>query len=240
MKVENIYKQKYVLTTNYYDPSNNIGVQGTLDLFQNIAARHAYLLGAGREHLEKINLVWVIARTEIEYVTYPETPLEVEVVTWPRPATRFYFDRYYKIVNPATNEIIAYSRSRWVLIEIDSRKIVGADRYDYPLDFYYEEEPFNHTFPRPSVSDNVVGNYTVRPSDIDENGHLNNSKYGNIIYDYLDLQKGQKIKSIVINYNNEALQGETLTISRSRDDAKVVISGHKGDTIVFSSEVNIQ
>ena len=94
--------------------------------------------------------------------------------------------------------------------------------------------------PRPSVSDNVVGNYTVRPSDIDENGHLNNSKYGNIIYDYLDLQKGQKIKSIVINYNNEALQGETLTISRSRDDAKVVISGHKGDTIVFSSEVNIQ
>ncbi|MGI6734677.1 MAG: Acyl-ACP thioesterase [Tenericutes bacterium ADurb.Bin239] len=240
MKVENKYTQKYVLTTNYYDPNNNIGVQGTLDLFQNIAARHAFLLGAGKTHLEKLNLAWVIARTEIEYVTYPETPLEVEVMTWPRPATRFYFDRYYKIVNPVTNEVIAISRSRWVLIDVESRKIVGADRYDYPLTFYHEEEPFDHPFPRPSVSENKVGEYIVRPSDIDENGHLNNSKYGNIIFDYLDLKKEQKIKSITINYANEAFEGEVITISREIESSKIIIAGHKGDTIVFNSEVIIK
>lgn len=237
--MDNIYKLTYNLTTNYYDAANHLSVQGTLDLLQNIAARHAYLLGAGRSHLEAKGLFWVIARNEIEFLAFPVTPIAVKVVTWPTKPTRFYFDRYYKVIDSATDEVICIARSRWVLVDILARKIVSNDIYKYPLESYHDEVLFTNDFPRLTPATRSVGTHTVRPSEIDENGHLNNSKYGNIIYDFLPLMSDEVIKRVVIYYNNEALSGDQITIMQTKKDTIFQISGLKNDIIIFNSEVEL-
>lgn len=237
MENRNIYKENYLLTTNYYDRDANLSIQGILDLCQTIAGRHQTLLGGGRFEISKCSLVWVVARTEIEYFSYPPFIDAVDVYTWPLAPARFYFDRHYKIVNPKTQELIVYSRSRWVLIDLDTRTMARADSFTYPLEDYHKGEgPFGRSFPRAATSETPIAKYKVRPSDIDENGHFNNTKYGNLIYDYLQLKEGQKIKHLKINYNCEALCGDELTITRTKEGNKVVISGYKNEKIVFSSE----
>ena len=238
--MQNIYETTYNLTTNYYDPYNHLSVQGALDLLQNIAARHAYTLGAGKEDLEKIGLFWVIARTELDFKSFPNTPVEVKVITWPTLPTRFYFDRFYKIIDLATNEIILVGRSRWVLVDTIKRRIANTSLYQYPLASYHQEILFTTDFARLEEPSEEVGTHIVRPSEIDENGHLNNSKYGNIIYDYLQLQSNEVIKNIVIFYNNEALSGEKIILKKQSSNNKIAISGHKTDTIIFNSEVTIK
>lgn len=233
------YELTYNLTTNYYDAANHLSIQGALDLMQNVAARHAYLLGAGKSHLEAKGLFWVIARSELEFISFPLTPIAVKIITWPTKPTRFYFDRYYKIIDTTTNEVIVIARSRWVLVDVFARKIVSSDTYKYPLEKYHEEVLFDNDFKRIEMSQNVVGTHIVRPSEIDENGHLNNSKYGNIIYDFLPLMSDEVIKRALIYYNNEALSGDEISISQTKNDTTFQISGVKNDIIIFNSEVEI-
>lgn len=237
--MENIYETTYNLTTNFYDPANHLSMQGALDLLQNAAARHAFTLGAGKDHLEEKGLFWVIARTELEFASFPYLPIEVKVITWPSKPTRFYFDRFYKIVNANTGEVIVKARSRWVLVDLYERKIVSTTRFSYPLTNFHDEKLFSEDFRRLSEGQEVVGHYQVRPSDIDENGHLNNSKYGSIIYDYLDLMSDEVIKRLVIYYNNEALIGDKVSITVSKEEDYTRVTGVKNDIIIFNSEVEI-
>ncbi len=55
---------------------------------------------------------------------------------------------------------------------------------------------------------------TVGYSDVDVNEHLNNSRYVDFIMDCFTLEEHKKhsIKSIEVNYSNEALPGDTITL----------------------------
>lgn len=234
-----IFNQAYVLTTNFYDHRNTLSLQGTLDLMQNCAARHAYLLGAGREDLLKESLYWVIARTEIEYISFPSLPTDVLVTTWPLAPNRFYFDRHYKIVDQGSGQLIAKARSRWVLVDAKTRKIISSNRYAYPLSDFHHESLFNEDFSRIIAPQVKVGQYVVQPSDIDENGHLNNARYGNIIFNILNQEEVHRIKSITINYSNEAFLHQQIALFKEIKSSSISISGVIDDKIIFSSEVKI-
>ena len=65
-------------------------------------------------------------------------------------------------------------------------------------------------------------------SDLDSNGHVNNSRYGNYILDALpeDILE-QEISEFKINYSKEAFLGEEMTIvgSFSDDKKKAIVAG---------------
>lgn len=237
MKPSPIYRQNYVLTTNFYDFRNQLSLQGSLDLMQNCAARHAYLFKAGSDDLAKDHLYWVIARSEIEFVSFPTLPTEVDVVTWPLPPSRFYYDRHYQILDKTSNHLIAIGRSRWVLIDAETRKIVASNRFIYPLDEFHKESLFKEDFSRIRQPKLKYGVYEVQPSDIDENGHVNNSRYGNLIFNVLTRDKSHIIKRITINYTNEAFLNETIDLYKEVNGSSITISGQIDDKIIFSSEV---
>jgi acyl-ACP thioesterase len=59
-----------------------------------------------------------------------------------------------------------------------------------------------------------VGGYGVHYGDVDQNRHMNNTKYPDMYSNYLPLD-GKMIKSITIHYNNEAVIGEKLRVFRT-------------------------
>ena len=59
-----------------------------------------------------------------------------------------------------------------------------------------------------------LGTYTVNYGDLDQNCHMNNTRYPDMYSNFLPLD-GMRIKSISINYKNEARRGERLRVERA-------------------------
>ena len=69
-----------------------------------------------------------------------------------------------------------------------------------------------------------VGTYTVNYGDTDQNCHMNNTRYPDMYSNFLPLD-GMRIKTISINYQNEAPRGEKLRVQR--------VDGIDGKTYYF-------
>ncbi len=240
MKQLETYLKEYTITTNDYDSFNHLSMQAVLDLLQNIAANHAALLNASSEDLAKLNLFWMIVRTEVEVLSSPKLLRKVQVKTWPLTQTRFYFDRMYQIFDETGENLILKARSRWVLVDFTTRKLSTTGLYKYPLNSFYDEVLFTEPFSRFKEGEVNVGRHIVRPSEIDENQHLNNSKYANIVYDFLELTSQQTIKKFAINYSHEVKVGEEIEIFKTIDGPQSFISGKKDGIIIFNSAVEVE
>ena len=63
----------------------------------------------------------------------------------------------------------------------------------------------------------TVGTYTVNYADLDQNRHMNNTRYPDMYSNFLPLEN-KRIESITISYLAEAPAGDTLTVMRAEKD----------------------
>ena len=61
-----------------------------------------------------------------------------------------------------------------------------------------------------------VGGYGVHYGDVDQNRHMNNTKYPDMYSSFLPLN-GKMIRSITINYAGEAEIGDKLRVQRAEE-----------------------
>src|SRR5699024_8795628 len=78
-------------------------------------------------------------------------------------------------------------------------------------------------------------------SDIDFNGHLNNSKYVDYIMDCFRVEEHQKYKvtSIEVHFTNEALPGEVMALQKVMIGEEVYIEGKNDESeqVIFKSRL---
>ena len=88
----------------------------------------------------------------------------------------------------------------------------------------------------------AVAEHRVIYSDLDCNGHTNNAKYTVWAMDCLpgDLVRNHDIKEITINFNHEAMFGETVTLYHALKDNAHIVEGRSGDTQIFISKLIFQ
>ena len=75
---------------------------------------------------------------------------------------------------------------------------------------------------------------TVRYSDIDLNGHLNNTKYIEYILDMKNssFYKKKEIVSILINYEKELMDGDVVSLYSNEENPEYII-GKVEDKNIF-------
>ena len=83
-----------------------------------------------------------------------------------------------------------------------------------------------------------VGGYGVHYGDVDQNRHMNNTKYPDMYSNFLPLN-GKMIRSITINYSNEAVIGEKLRVQRAEDNGLFYFRTVRSDGKV-NSEAEIE
>jgi len=79
-----------------------------------------------------------------------------------------------------------------------------------------------------------IGNHKIVFSDMDANGHTNNSKYINFVLDALPAEfQNKTYKDFKINYSKEALLNDEISIEAdlTSSENKLIIAGkNKGET----------
>ena len=111
---------------------------------------------------------------------------------------------------------IGRAASVWALIDTEARALVRVNDFDLGLTTLPQNElTLGHIRLPSAITD--VGGYGVHYGDVDQNRHMNNTKYPDMFSNFLPLD-GKFINSITINYSNEAAIGDKLRVQRAEEN----------------------
>ncbi len=141
---------------------------------------------------------------------------DIEVRTWCPPSKGLTFLRCFAILRDG--EVVAEAVSHWAMMDLNARKLVRVS--DFHREFPVGELPAEASIPArahiPSTIDmEVVGERRIVYSDLDFNRHMNNTRYPDMVCDYLPRMDGRYVAALSLSYLREAAYGDTLIVSRS-------------------------
>ncbi|MFC1504889.1 acyl-[acyl-carrier-protein] thioesterase [Thermodesulfobacteriota bacterium] len=153
-------------------------------LLQEAAIEHSEKVGLGSKTLVDTGSVWVLNRMEAEVLRSPEYLENLTVVTWHKGSKGYR--AYRDFIVYAGDEKVAVASSRWLYFDMQHKRIVRIPEetsaayttetesaFDNQIDTWKADSNFSPT---------VIKPISIRTSDYDPLGHVNNAIY----FDYVE------------------------------------------------------
>jgi acyl-ACP thioesterase len=238
MKLIDSYK--FNLPSSYY-VNDLLKPYGYFDIFQELASKHASKLGIGFEDLSVKNITWVLARVKYEIVNKISIGISLVGHTWPHPHSRFDSIRDYLIYDDNGN-LMAKGTSVWCLINFSNGRLLPTScapiEGDFVEDYVYETKLEKISYEECLLEN--YGVYRVKEDDIDCNKHMNNAKYGEVVFSKLNEDEFNSLVSIEINYLLQAYLEDEILLKGYRKDNQKFIIGYKGEHICFIAKCEMK
>lgn len=218
LDLEALHKHEYAIGYSDIDFLKNLKCSALFGYFQDTASEAAYKLGAGVETLaEEYSAAWVLTRIRVEFERVPQLSERITVETWPHPPGRIEFERDFK-VRDGKGDVIIRAVSNWVIIDTNTRELKRSSFIEMQYPPFIQEHALDCRLAKlkPSGRLEPVYKKVVGYSDVDINGHINNSKYIDYIMDCFTVDSYRKytMRSIEVDYLKEAFPGDTLQLYR--------------------------
>ena len=210
-----IWTQTYDVNTIVLDDQKRLGLSGLLNLLQDIAWLHAKHLGWGYEALVEHGTAWVLVRQKLVMADWPVWGDVVEVRTWPRGVIGALAVREFEIV--AGDRKFGECSTSWLIIDAQTRRPTRIDREAFRKNTRTEGclaiEAGKIT---PQTGLKPAATFLVRNSDLDVNGHVNNTRYAQWILDSVPLEAhaAYRLDEYEVNFLAETNVGDTVVIER--------------------------
>jgi acyl-ACP thioesterase len=218
----NIFSEQRAIRFGSIDRSDTLTLASAFELFQDAAIRHAEILGAGRDAMKKNGQVWILSRISVFIERRPRFTDTVTVRTWPRGSYKLFAVRDYDI-RCGSGQALVRGRSAWLILDMEKRRPLRPQTV-------MESMPANsgvNALAPGGAEDNEVPpaiaprDFTAAPvqrrarySDIDYNGHMNNTRYIQWIQDLMEpetLEDARQMR-LDINYLSEVKPGNLLEL----------------------------
>ena len=213
IEVTGMYKEKIVITSNDVDKFLNLKVSSFFKYFQQVSTKHSEIIKVGTADTIDKGMSWVIIRMEVRIYDYPKMNEEVLVTTHPGEVKMFLFPRYYEMYDKK-GKLLASSSAMWVVLDSKTRRVLNKPFGDrkFPSETCKDDIPLPEKIKIGEVT--KYEDRVVRYSDIDLNGHLNNTKYIDFMLDTKEagFYDDKLITKIVVNYDKELREGEKVSL----------------------------
>ena len=173
------------------------------------------MLGATPSYQELMDkgLSFIVSRTAIEVLRPLKEYEEIVVETWATSSKNVSFPRSYII--RSGEEVLAKGLSIWALLDLNEHKLIRGS--DFSVEDYGTGEPVELKGPSrlvfPSdISLKKCGEKQIMYSDVDRNFHMNNTKYFDMLFDYIPDREKIFMSSCLINYIGEAPLHKTAEV----------------------------
>ena len=212
------YQMKMKIPFDMADMNGHIKLPDVILLSLQVSGMQSIELGVSdKAILENYNLVWIITDYDIEVDRLPRFAEEITIETEALSYNRLFCYRRFTIYDEAGQDLI-HMMATFVLMDRDSRKVHAVEPEivaPYQSDFdkklirgpkyEYLEEP-------------ISKDYHVRFYDLDMNGHVNNSKYLDWIFEVMgaDFLTHYIPKKINLKYVKEVRPGGVITSAVER------------------------
>ena len=241
--MEPIYRQTFTLSHIHTDRFGGAKPSTLLYLIQEAAGEHCALLAVDREALSQKHLFWAVTRTRVQITRLPRLGETVTVETWPMPTTRVAYPRSVVAYDREHRELFR-SISLWVLMDERTRAMILPGKSGVVVDgtLTGTELSVPHAIAAQPMGQMV--SRTVGYSLLDQNGHMNNTRYLDWVDDLLpsDFHESHPVRELTVCYLNEALEGQEISLyyQLSEDAALTVDARRQKDTEeerIFSAQI---
>ncbi len=207
--MEPILQEKITLTGLHTDRFGNLKPSALLHLVQTVAGDHCALL---RVDLPK-NLMWAIIRHRVQITRLPKQGQTLTLETWPMPTTRTAYPRSVIAYDEAGQEVFR-SIALWVLMDRNTRSLVLPKNSGVELSGVVRGMELSVPGALMAGAVQNTQQRTVCFGDLDENGHMNNARYLDWIWDLLpsSFHQHHSPRDITMCYYAEAREAEPLSI----------------------------
>ena len=220
------YLRKLTVLPSMCDGEGRLGVPNAFALFMDIATEHAEALGIGMKDLMPRDLFWLTVRTKLSFHRRPAITEQAEAATWPEPPERSRCNRDY--VLRQGDELLIEGKTEWMVMNMRTGRLHPADAV-FPQGL---ELPEDRVLPGPYMrldegfeDAEDLGAYTVRSTDIDVGGHMNNAAYVRAIAGTFSSREWRAldIREMEVAFRAPCYEGETLRVQRRHTDPGVEI-----------------
>ena len=212
--MEPIYQQDFYITDACVDRYGRLKPSMILFYAQEVAGRHCNILSLDYDTLAKKRLFWAVTRHRIQLTRIPMRGETIHVETWPMPTTKVAYPRSVVAYDEQGHEVFR-AISIWVLMDLDTRNMILPGKSG--ISVVGTVRGMELSVPR-SLLPVVMKNRHSRKvcfTDLDRNGHMNNTRYFDWIDDLLpsSFHEDHPMKEFTICYHAEAREGQTLEMS---------------------------
>ena len=212
------YQMKMKIPFDMADMNGHIKLPDVILLSLQVSGMQSIELGVSdKAILEDYNLVWIITDYDIEVVRLPRFAEEITIETEALSYNRLFCYRRFTIYDEAGQDLI-HMMVTFVLMDRDSRKVQAVEPEivaPYQSDF---DKKLIRGPKYESLNESISKDYHVRFYDLDMNGHVNNSKYLDWIFEVMgaDFLTHYIPKKINLKYVKEVRPGGVITSAVER------------------------
>lgn len=220
--------------------NNELTNKSMMLYLEDTAGKHADGIMDGVNDRKRTKTGWLILDWKIKVIKRPKYGQTLNILTWGRKVKRCYIYRDFEVYND-DNEICAIATSKWLLVNIETKKLVQIpeeliQRYDpeYNTEVFKNEDLNKLKKPEDILCSSV---YKVGRRDIDINNHVHNLYYLDYAYEALpeDVYKNNVFNNIRIMYKKEIKLGEKIKCEYVKEKDKHIVSiVDEDDTILHA------
>ena len=202
-----------------------------LRLTQQVATAHCEAMGLDRAFYNQHQLAFLMVKVAFQWEQVPCYGQTLHITTQPEMQKRATYKRITTVMDATTGEQLGLVDSRWVLVDVESRRILRRPPEEIatlqfeaslPQELPLVIEKAEQT----SKVDDICASYTY----CDWNGHMNNSRYADLCCDALpqELLWKESVRAMRISYHRELKAGEKGQIHRAQlADKSWYFTAHK-------------
>ncbi|MBQ9781332.1 MAG: hypothetical protein IJW00_10385 [Clostridia bacterium] len=229
------YSAKYITKWHDTDPTGVMRPSRILEYMQETANLQCREYGMDLNDLfYKEGLGFLLSRLQLRVNTPLHAYEEIEVRTWCPPSRALSFLRCFAILRGG--EVVAEALSTWALMDVKNKTLVKVSDFDreFPMGDPIDEATLPKKVRISAAAEmETVGERHIVYSDLDFNFHMNNTKYPDMVCDFLPDMKGKYVSSLSLAYMNEAAYGNTLTVQRTQvGEGEYLLRTVRGDSKV--------
>ncbi len=191
--------------------------------------------GMSYDTLRSRNKAFLLSRLKLEVLRPLRAYAPLTAITYPCESRGYSFLRCYAL--ESDGEPVARAISVWALIDTETHGLVRVNDFNLNLPLLPQNGLVLGAMKLPTTLTDV-GGYGVHYGDVDQNRHMNNTRYPDMYSNYLPIEN-KMIRSITINYSNEAKIGEKLRVQRAEKDGLFYFRTVRSDGRV-NSEAEIE
>jgi len=214
--MKSIYSQEFEITDLHVDCRGRLLPSKILYLMQEIAGTHFSQLSMDYDTLAQRGLFWAITRNKVQISRLPMRGEKIRLETWPMPTTRVAYPRSIVAYDESGNEVFR-SITLWVLMDLNSRSMILPGKSGISVEGTLRGNELASPLGLPSKTLKNRSSRPVRFTDLDRNGHMNNTKYMDWIWDLLPggFHAEHILREFTLCYLSEAREGQELHLAWS-------------------------
>ena len=207
---------RYELSVDVHDVDFNgiARASALMKYIQSAAQSQLTEIGLSYDELRGKKRAFILSRIKMEFTEPVRAYDRLTAISYPCESRGFSFLRCYALERNGV--AIGRAASIWALIDTESRALVPVRSFDLPLELMpHNEMSLDHIVMPKSITE--VGKFYVGYAETDQNRHMNNTRYPDMYASFLPMD-GRRVRSMSIQYVNEAPMGERLKIERAYED----------------------